>query len=383
VRLPALALLVFAGFTLAPRPGRAEARASYLITGGTSEARRAADGPARAFLAERGVTAGELGATEAVEDPVPEARLSVLANAERALLEARQLAARFEEARALLVLTEAEAALGEALDVPLAHAYLAEVEVQLALVAAALGESALAATALERAATLDPQRSLQAAEAPPEVLELARRIEQARDGAPRSHTRVEAEPRGARVILDGQAIGSAPLELSVAPGRHALLVRAPGHVAYAALVELGAGQRAPLRIALSESPREVAKASLLAVADDAAAARTRAAALGALGADELWLFELDAERATSHVSLCDAAGCSARGTITWRDGTPARRAREEPRDKPRWRRWPFWLGVTTGVVAAGTALAIGLAHDEHTRKERMLTIDPGSPPAAN
>jgi tetratricopeptide (TPR) repeat protein len=367
--------------SLAAAAARAEPDARFVIAGGSAEAREAERARVEAWLAERGVHAIELAGAEPASDLVPERELAVLAAAERALLEARELSARFEQGRALVVLAQAEEALRAALELPLAHAFLAELHVQMALLAAGLGERRLAETALEHAATLDPQRSLQAAEAPPDVLELARSIERRRDGAARSRTPVEVTPPGAEIVLDGAVLGRAPLALDAPPGRHALSVRAAGHVPYAALVELGAGERAPLRIRLAQTDREAARRALLAALDQPDEARAQASALAALGADVVWLFELapGGARATAHE--CDRSGCRLRGELRGPAGEAIAHDAPRTRERPAWQRWPFWLGVSASV-AAGAALAIWLAHDEHTRKERVLTIDPGAPPPA-
>ena len=56
--------------------------------------------------------------------------------------------------------------------------------------------------------------------------------------------------------------------------------------------------------------------------------------------------------------------------------------REHEPSRSRWKRWPLWLGVTLGVAAVATTSALLIARDEPTRHERVLTIDPGTPPSS-
>lgn len=67
---------------------------------------------------------------------------------------------------------------------------------------------------------------------------------------------LDVEPAGAEILLDGVAIGTAPLagEVAVDPGPHRIEVRANGLEPYARDLEVAAGQRVDLRVVL-EAPR--------------------------------------------------------------------------------------------------------------------------------
>jgi len=259
--------------------------------------------------------------------------LAVLADTQRALIEARALMARLDEHAALQRLMEAERALRDNLALPGVHAWLAEVWLQMGLVAAQRGELGLADTLLNRALTLDPSRRLGAAEAAPPSVERAEAIARARNAAPRSRFRIEVSPAFARVRLDGQPREAGAIEVDLAPGTHLLVVEAAGHRPYAALIEALIGSRSPIAIALSPSAQP---------AEGVAA--------------------FPPEPSTAPVI---ASHGRARGGQT-----------DQPETQRWWKRWPVWASAVA-IVGAG-AIAVGFAaRDEQTTVQRRLRIDPG------
>jgi serine/threonine-protein kinase len=64
--------------------------------------------------------------------------------------------------------------------------------------------------------------------------------------------RVESEPPGAQISIDGAPCGEAPVAISpVAPGRHVLRAERPGFEAHTETVEVGAGQQLRVRVTLA------------------------------------------------------------------------------------------------------------------------------------
>jgi hypothetical protein len=339
---------------------------------------------AERWLAEHAIVARPLAEPLPARPALSPAELAPLDAAEEALIKARALAAQFSEGEALRLLVAAEQALREHLELPHAHAFLAELYVQTALVSASLPAPGLVQTSLRRAASLDPQRSLQAGEASPEVLALARAIERARDSAAPSRVRVEVAPEGATVRLDGSPVGRAPCLVVAPPGLHTLIVEQPGHHTYAVALELESGERAPIVVALSPTAAEQARRTVLATPAAAPASREALAVLTHDALSRVWLFERAPRtpRATD-VYACSALGCVREGLLAAPENAapPRVKAQREQEHKALWRRWPLWVGVALAVGAATTTTVL-LTRDERTRSERVLTIDPGSLPDA-
>ncbi len=364
---------------------------------------RALDPLVRAWLAARGASdALPLSAPEPVwpsEAEVPRSSLEVLTHVESSLREVRELSARFNERAALKRYAEAARQLSAALEIPHVHAWLAEVQLELGLCAAQLGELGLAETALTHAASLDPQRTLQAAEAPPSVLALARSIERRRANAPLSQVRIEVEPEGASLWLDEKPLGQAPLEVSATSGLHVLRVAAPGHHTYASLIELGPGRRGTLRVRLSETSEEAARRALVADLHAPNQARARAEHLARQrDPAPLWFFEGGGGPLLRARAYRCEPGCTLLGTLGEGPALPAVEqtdptatrswlyARPTPASPPKheerrwWRRWPVWTAGAIAVVGAGVAAAVVATREPRVIRERSLVLDPGALP---
>lgn len=309
----------------------------------------------------------------------PAAALDVLARVETALVEARELSAELREGAALRVLLEAEQALEDALEVPGAHAFLAELHVQIGLCAALMGQRGLAETALTRALSLDPARRVEAAEAPPATLALARQIARGHDVLPVSENPLQLEAAGATAWLDGVRITGPTL--AARAGLHLLVIEAPGHTRHATLLTLEAGRRPPLRVVLS--PTRVEQARRAYVAEGGA---TEALTLSALRKAPVLTLELTDRRALlqhcsdrcrwlalAHGKLPRALEGDARAWLHARPLPPA-----VQKERPVWKRWPVWVSSAALVAAGVTALLV--TRDPGERRERQLEIDPGTPP---
>jgi hypothetical protein len=329
-----------------------------------------------------------------------QAELGVLRNVERALLEARELSADLREASALRVLAAAEQELLGSLFVPGAQAFLAEVYMQLALCAAQHEELGLFESALSRALSLDPIRRIEAAEAPPAILERARAIARSHDLSPLGESQIETEPPGASAWLDGMRITASDSTFRARAGVHVLVVRAAGYAPYATLLEVGPGKRPALRIALSARPVELARRALQEATEPALRSQ-RARALSRLRDRDVYLFEVGAatpERAL--VQRCDASACSALSGLSregrdrpsfadsqsahaWLNGRPMPTLPDTQtasrQEKPVWKRWPLWTG-TAALVLASVATAVLVTRQNQPQPERTLEIDASALP---
>jgi hypothetical protein len=336
-----------------------------------------------------------------VQDTAPEsarAELSVLQRVERALLEARELSADLHEAAALRVLSGAEQELLGALSLPGVHGFLAEVYVQLALCAAQLSEDGLFESALSRALSLDPSRRIEAAEAPPAILERARALARSRDLAPISEGRVRPEPQTALAWLDGVRLSSSDLTFRARAGLHLLVVRAAGFAPYATLLSLEAGKRPALTVQLAELAGESARRAL----NEARGPEQRekqAVALARARSEAVYLFEVaGSPHGRALVRRCHAQGCAeprglattGRDPPTFADSGAAqawlhadtlaaaskRTTRQTPtqKEKPLWKRWPLWAG-SAALLLAGGATAIWATRPAQDPAQRSLEVD--------
>ncbi len=317
-------------------------------------------------------------------------RIAEVAEIERAIAEAQALAATLAEAAALVRLSAAEASAREAIDVPGAVAWYVELELEIAALAHQLGQPALARACLARAASLAPERHLHPAEAPPELVALHDAARSARRARAMATATVDAPGvAGASVFVDDIAFGPAPARVELVSGVHAIRIEAPGHLAWARLVELPPGARPPIDVTLAPE-RAVAtarEARVLATELRLDALPGRLAELGAVGRGPRALVLVVAgagvlDRAAAYA--CDAVACHApvhlEGTeaarlerlesrpralapgsselFAWLDEALAPGAPSPPPPSGEWwAEWWPWAGL--GVVAAG-ALATGL-----------------------
>jgi tetratricopeptide (TPR) repeat protein len=256
-------------------------------------------------------------------DPPNAHSVRTLLRVEQALSQARARAARLDERRALGLLAEAEEDLLSVLDLRISHAYLGELALLRGMVAAQADAVDLAASAFERAASLDPARKLTRAEASPSTLALANAARARVLARPILPVEVSVEPATASVTFDGEPLGAA----GVRGGPHVLAVQAPGFAGYAAILEISDGPRARVRVALQ--PRQPAPA--IAANDPPALPRPR--------------------------------------------GEGAQSATVEGQ-----RRWPWWVaGAAVIIAGAGAAWAAAASHTGG-QPSRTLVVDPGPLP---
>lgn len=323
----------------------------------------------------------------------PRARLRALVEVERLLAEARAHAGRLDEGPALAALERARRLAEEHADVPGASRWLAEVELASGLVAAQAGQNALAEQGFRRAASLDPDRVVRAAEAAPAVANRAQELARAVATAPESLVVIEADVPGAVVELAGRELGRAPVELRAPAGRHVLRVVAPGHRAWGRALDLFEGRRAPMRVHLSPTEEERARRAFEAAStfDDARATRPPGV--------ELFFVEARGDRAL--ILRCDDAGCAPPVRLAPGEDWPTRwpeAAPDDPRElasarvwlrtetlpdrppppppgRPWYRRWPVWTAVAAGVIAG--AVGIGVALRPEPEQQLRVRIEPG------
>jgi len=336
-------------------------------------------------------------------DPgVTPADLAPLRQVEALLASARRSAAELDEGSALRSLAEAQRLAWEALSVPGAAAFCAEVELQLAVTAAQAERWDLAADSLARAARLDRPRRLLAAEASPEVVALADRVFRDAATGAEGELPIRVDAPQARVFVDDIDRGLAPQRVRVRAGTHALRIEAPGRLPYHARIEVAQGVRPEQYFVLSPDPRVLAEAAVReALSADATtiAYATHALLSAAPELDAVMWFERDARFTRELAFVCDDRGCVAprrfergllqpvaanarltpetlRAARDWLRGESALgMARAQPLDSPWWNQWYVWTALAVLVVGGGTALAVALP-PEPTRTLRVV-VDSG------
>lgn len=192
-----------------------------------------------------------------------------LARAAERLAEARQLAMRFESEDALAAASEAQEILEEHV-----HDDRARAQLHLALSLRGLLESNLerpiaSREALERAARLDPEATLDEALFPPDLRETYAELVGEVRAEPPASLGITTEPAGARVTFDGRDVGEAPASVHARAGAHFVGVRALAHDRRVLPVRLAPEGNAPLTVRLPPASAAATAAQLASVEDEA------------------------------------------------------------------------------------------------------------------
>ncbi|MCB9593723.1 MAG: PEGA domain-containing protein [Sandaracinaceae bacterium] len=382
----------------APSAGRAQV--VVVDADGASEA--AARRWRERVVAAQGADAVELEAWAGAEEPVatvPPDRLLVLAQIERRLMLARHARSRFRERDALDALTQAEELAERHLDVPGMAAWYAEVQLAIAITAAQLGQAGVSEAALRRAASVDASRSVQAAEAHPDVVARARAIARAAATGPRGRFEVRSDAAGAVAYLDDGLVGPLPATVEAPVGPHVLRVDAPAHRGWASVVTVFEGDRPAIEVTLAPTAqltqaRAAARAATVGDLDALVGALSaleeapvvHRVRLGAGPLDRALLTTCDASGCRGPMQLEGAPGPSLTGPIAsvaeserWLLERPAIHI-----DEPEWwERWYVWAAVAA-VVAIGVGVGIGLAvaQDQGAPPPLVLVVDPSRLPVA-
>ncbi len=342
-------------------------------------------------------------------DGFDEGRLALLERLASALEAARRAQAALDEGEALRSLSAASELAREALDVPSATAWLAEIEVATAIIASERGDAELAEASLRRALSLAPDRALGEGEASPALVARSRAIR--REEVRRARVEVRLAPTAtpspaARIFVDDRELGSLPREVEVSAGAHVLRVEAEGRRPYARLVTFAPGVRAPWSVALAPS-RATVLAQALEEAIRGGSLEAVAALLARIEAEggaarTLWLVSVGTgalDRAL--VVRCEAGGCARADRLegseaiqlhpdaplaraegpriraterAWIDEVPG--LAPEPSSAPILDAWWLWAGI--GVAVVGAAVGVGLAATSSEQPALVLRVDPCS-----
>lgn len=321
---------------------------------------------------DRATTLAEWASEREPVASIEPARLAVLEQIEALLVEGRANATRLEERAALATLARAEELAEHHFDLPGMSAWYAEIQLAIAVTAAQAEMGALAEAALTRAASVDPSRAVQTGEARPELVERSREAVRAVAVGPRGRFEVRANVPGARAFLDDRPLGRLPRVVDASRGPHVLRIEAPGHRAWADVLEVLEGERAPIVVDLSptslraqvaaleraarEGDLSLVERTLGAIADPPALSILFA---GAGPQDRALLARCDPSCTTERLEGgAREAGAGLREDLAWL-GAP--RAVAPP--VPWWEEWYVWVAAGA-VAAAAVALVAALAQPQ-------------------
>ncbi len=324
-------------------------------------------------------------------------RLVVLSQIEQLLVGARHARSRFREADARELLGRAEALADRSLDVPGMAAWYAEVQLAIAITAAQVGAAELSEAALRRAASVDASRTVQPAEAHPDVVGRARSIARAAATAPRGRFEVRSDAPGAVAFLDDAPVGALPTTVEAPVGPHVLRVDAPAHRSWASLVTVFEGDRPAIEVALSPTPALAAARRASAQARDGeldALVGTLAALPDPPAVHRLQPGAGGLDRAL--LTTCRASGCrgpmelegdALEGPLAASTAEGLRWLAERPTvaiDGPEWwEAWYVWAAVAVVVAAGiGVGIGVGVAETQAEPPPLRLIVDPGGLPIA-
>jgi hypothetical protein len=206
----------------------------------------------RAELADRGF--GSPATRDALEGGLGDDEAAALADAARAVADAREAYATFEYDRALARLEAIDRLLIDREPSPAGHALLVERHLLAGLVHEGRGRTADATRSFRALHHLAPaRRGLDAGAYRPQVVALFARVVKASE--PRAPLRITAEPAGAAIWLDGRRVGKAPLALAaLAGGPHWVVASAPGQRPRGVVIDLDAARPDSQAVSLSLSP---------------------------------------------------------------------------------------------------------------------------------
>jgi hypothetical protein len=233
----------------------------------------------------------------------------------------------------------------------------------------ALGRMGQARDAFRQSALLRPDREgLDPAEFSPEVrTEYARARDALRTEAPFA-VRVDSEPTGAELLVDGVQAGRTPASVRLHRGRHYLVFRAPGYEAEARIVDVADEQVPSIRVELE--PLSGARvAGELAELDAAEFSRLESST-------RLGLVPSAGAALPVHIGRQSpgwAAALIERGSGDIRAGASSTipnlglavpelvsTLRDTPQEKPLVRKWWFWTAIGVAVVGTSLGLYFGL-----------------------
>jgi len=162
------------------------------------------------------------------EKKIPEASVDELREAREILSEGKAAYTSLDFKRAVELLSEARKEFILKLPLLRSNRDLIDAHLYLGMSFLAVEKPELASAEFRRVVYLDPRRELSSREFSPQVVEaFAKSRQKVTERTPVS-VRVESQPPGGQVYLNGRGAGQAPLKLRLFPGEYFILVEKPG-----------------------------------------------------------------------------------------------------------------------------------------------------------
>lgn len=280
-------------------------------------------------------------------------------------------------------------------DLPGIASWIAELEAMTAVTAAQLpGRSwaRLTDQSLERMASLDGDRVLRPAEAPPQLVVRADAARQRVRAAPRAFFELSTSAESALLFVDDELVGPLPRRVEVGAGRHLLRVTAPEHTSFGQVIDFDSGQRVDMRVRLS---RHAIAGRREAIQNAASLAEARALLEPD---DQLNWVEVESERHI--VVFCTAGTCAppqrnegeattdqwltggapmnedefrvawldAKSWLAWVEPPP-------PEERHWYQHWGVWAGIGTALIVGIAASARALRPEPETRFQTTIRFN--------
>lgn len=185
---------------------------------------------------------------------VDASRVALVSSLGEAIAAAWEHLGQLEQGEAITRLARARQQAEANADLPGIASWIAELEAMTAVTAAQIpGPSwaQLTDQSLERMASLDGDRVLRPAEAPPQLVARADAARQRVRAAPQAFFEISTNAPDALLFVDDELVGALPRRVELGAGRHLLRVTAPEHTSFGQVVDFDSGERADMNVRLS------------------------------------------------------------------------------------------------------------------------------------
>ncbi|MFK7999858.1 MAG: hypothetical protein AB8H86_09685 [Polyangiales bacterium] len=326
---------------------------------------------------------------------VDASRVELVRSLSEAIAAAWEHLGQLEQGEAITRLARARQQAEANADVPGIVSWMAELEAMTAVTAAQIPGASwaqLTDQSLERMASLDGNRVLRPAEAPPQLVTRADAARQRVRAAPLASFEISTNAPEGLLFIDDELVGPLPRRVEIGAGRHLLRVTAPEHTSFGQVIDFDSGERVDMRVRLSRYPHAVRQE---AVRNATTLEEARAVLVPG---DELWWSE-GAPSGRGIIVRCTTEGCSGltrneglqtnhvftdnepmleeEFRVVWMDSQSWLVYTEPPPPEQRrcFQHWGVWAGIGTAVIVGIAASARALRPEPETRFDTTIRFN--------